>query len=221
MKARAEELCQARSVAKRTADGGDCVAGSDPLFRPAASRRRGLRRAGLALVALFAWGAAAAADCPPLLAHSFARLQDEQPQSLCQYRGKVVLVVNTASFCGFTGQYEGLEKLYAKYREQGLVVLGFPSNDFGNQEPGTNHEVAEFCRLTYGVKFPMFAKSAVSGAAANPLYRQLAAATGEAPKWNFHKYLIARSGDKVSSFASSSAPEAGRLQAAVEEALAH
>src|SRR3954470_15406709 len=98
------------------------------------------------------------AGCPALLDHTFNRLQTGQSESLCQYQGKVVLVVNTASYCAYTGQYEGLEALYRKYKDRGLVVLGFPSNDFGGQEPGTNTEIAEFCRLTYGVQFPMFEK---------------------------------------------------------------
>ena len=177
----------------------------------------------LALATL--WGALvtpvfAAESCPALLDHRFPRLQDEASQSLCDYRGKVVLVVNTASYCGFTGQYDGLEKMYAKYRDRGLVVVGFPSNNFGSQEPGSNKEIAEFCRLTYGVKFPMFAKSDVVGAATNPLYRQLAAATGDRPAWNFHKYLIDRSGLKVSSFSSRTAPDSPAFVAAVEKALA-
>ncbi|WP_347249057.1 glutathione peroxidase [Zoogloea sp.] len=163
---------------------------------------------------------AAQEACPALLDHRFPRLQDDSPQSLCQYRGKVVLVVNTASYCGFTGQYDGLEKMYAKYRDQGLVVVGFPSNDFGSQEPGSNKEIADFCRLTYGVKFPMFAKTDVVGSAANPLYRQLASLTGERPKWNFHKYLIDRSGQKVSSFPSTTSPDSRTLVNAVEKALA-
>jgi hypothetical protein len=97
---------------------------------------------------------AAANECPALLNHKFNRLQDDSPQNLCQYSGKVVLVVNTASYCGFTSQYEGLEKLYASYKDKGLVVLGFPSNDF-SQEPGNNKEIADFCYNTYGVKFPI------------------------------------------------------------------
>jgi glutathione peroxidase len=112
-------------------------------------------------------GAPAAArmpmSCPAILKQNFKRLQDDAPQDLCQYAGKVVLVVNTASYCGFTKQYEGLEKLYAKYGGRGLVVLGFPSNDFGKQEPGNAKEIADFCFNTYGVKFPMFAKSSVTG----------------------------------------------------------
>ena len=161
-----------------------------------------------------------AVECPALLNHTFSALQDGKPMPLCQYAGKVILVVNTASFCGFTSQYEGLEKLYAQLKDRGLVVLGFPSNDFGEQEPGSDKEIADFCRLTYGVKFPMFAKSEVVGAGTNPLYRQLAAATGEKPKWNFHKYLIDRSGKKVSSFPSTTAPDSRSFVAAVEKALA-
>ena len=146
-----------------------------------------------------------ASACAPLLQHSFLRLQDEKPQALCQYSGKVLVVVNTASFCGFTSQYAGLEALHKKYRDKGLVVLGFPSNDF-SQETGSNKDIAEFCENTFGVKFPMFAKSGVSGKTANPLYRQLAASTGKAPSWNFHKYVIGRDGQSVSSFGSSVDP---------------
>jgi len=175
--------------------------------------------AGVAL-AWLTLTAAAEEACPPLLSHSFPRLQDESPQSLCQYRGQVVLVVNTASYCGFTKQYDGLEKLYAKYRERGLVVVGFPSNDFGQQEPGSNKEIAEFCRSTYGVRFPMFAKSSVTGQTANPLYQQLRRLTGAMPQWNFHKYLIDRSGEKAMSFPSEVKPESRILVTAVERMLA-
>ena len=124
---------------------------------------------------------AAAAACPALLQQSFNRLQDEKPQALCQYSGKVLLVVNTASYCGFTSQYEGLEALHARYAARGLVVLGFPSNDFGQQEPGNSSEIADFCFNTYGVRFPMFMKSSVVGKAANPLFASLAQATGKSP----------------------------------------
>ena len=117
---------------------------------------------------------APAPGCPAILQHTFPRLQDEKPQPLCQYAGKVVLVVNTASFCGFTPQYKGLEALDSKYRRRGLVVLGFPSNDFA-QEAGSNKEIADFCESTFGVKFPMFAKSSVRGIDANPLFKELAA----------------------------------------------
>lgn len=156
------------------------------------------RLLALAALTLFAWaGAAVAAPaCPALLNHEFPRLQDEKPQNLCQYSGQVLLVVNTASYCGFTPQYKGLEALYDRYRGRGLVVLGFPSNDFA-QETGSNGEIAAFCENTYGVKFPMFAKSSVRGAQANALFAELAQRTGEAPDWNFHKYLVARDGRTV------------------------
>lgn len=158
--------------------------------------------------------------CPTILQHSFKRLQDEAPQDLCQYQGKVVLVVNTASYCGFTGQYEGLEALYAKYSAKGLVVLGFPSNDFGKQEPGSDKEIAEFCFNTYGVKFPMFSKSSVSGKDVNPLYVQLVKATGATPKWNFYKYLIDRHGKVLAAYSSLTAPDDKKFLADIEKALA-
>lgn len=163
--------------------------------------------------------AATPATCPALLQHRFDRLQDEKPQSLCQYSGKVVLVVNTASFCGFTTQYEGLEALYARYQSQGLVVLGFPANDFGSQEPGNNQAIADFCENTFGVKFPMFSKTSVVGRNANPLYRQLAEKTGEAPRWNFHKYLIGRDGQTVRSYASGVDPKNPTLVKEIEKFL--
>ncbi len=164
--------------------------------------------------------AAPAASCPAILKQSFKRLQDEAPQDLCQYAGKVVLVVNTASYCGFTSQYEGLEAMYAKYSSKGLVVLGFPSNDFGQQEPGSSKEIADFCFNTYGVKFPMFAKSIVSGKEPNPLFANLIKATGKSPAWNFHKYLIDRKGNVVESFGSKVTPGDKQLVSAVEKALA-
>lgn len=161
----------------------------------------------------------AAPACTGLLKKTFLRLQDEKPQNLCQYSGKVLLVVNTASYCGFTSQYEGLEKLYAKQNASGLVVLGFPSNDFGKQEPGDSKQIADFCFNTYGVKFPMFEKSVVSGSAANPLFKELAAATGKSPQWNFHKYLIGRNGQVVASYASDTEPNDPKLQADLQRAL--
>ncbi|HEX9172080.1 MAG TPA: glutathione peroxidase [Telluria sp.] len=164
--------------------------------------------------------AAPAAACPAILKHTFNRLQDEAPQSLCQYAGKVVLVVNTASYCGFTGQYDGLEKLYAKYSKQGLVVLGFPSNDFGKQEPGNAKEIADFCYNTYGVKFPMFSKSSVKGDAANPLHASLIKQTGKEPKWNFTKYLIGRDGKILEYFPSKITPDDKQMVTKIEQALA-
>jgi glutathione peroxidase len=159
------------------------------------------------------------AACPPLLAHRFPRLQDEAPQDLCQYAGQVLLVVNTASYCGFTRQYEGLEALHAKYAARGLVVMGFPSNDFGQQEPGNAKQIAELCFNTYGVKFPMFAKTVVKGSGRNAFYEQLAKATGATPQWNFHKYLVARDGRTVRSFASEIEPVSAPLTQAIEAAL--
>jgi len=176
------------------------------------------------LLSLFAFvmgaqAATAAPSCSPLLSHTFPRLQDEAPQNLCQYQGKVILVVNTASYCGFTSQYEGLEKVYAKYKDQGLVVLGFPSNDFGQQEPGSNKEIADFCKNTYDVKFPMFAKSIVSGGNANPLFKMLIAKTGTTPKWNFYKYLIDRNGNVVDSYGSMTKPTSSSITNEIEKLL--
>jgi glutathione peroxidase len=162
--------------------------------------------------------AAPLSACSPLFQHSFLRLQDEKPQSLCQYSGKVLVIVNTASFCGFTSQYAGLEALHAKYRDKGLVVLGFPSNDF-SQETGSNKEIADFCENTFGVKFPMFAKSSVTGKAANPLFKQLAAWTGSTPGWNFHKYVVSRDGQQITSFGSSVAPGSPAFVKDIEKKL--
>jgi glutathione peroxidase len=164
--------------------------------------------------------AATAANCPALLQQSFNRLQDDKPQALCQYAGKVLLVVNTASFCGYTPQYEGLEALHKKYSAQGLVVMGFPTNDFGQQEPGDAKQIADFCFNTYGVKFPMFAKSSVKGSTINPLFAQLAKDTGKAPGWNFHKYLVDRQGKAVANFGSNVKPDDAGLVAGIEKALA-
>ena len=157
--------------------------------------------------------------CPPILDHKFANLMDE-PISLCQFRGKVVLIVNTASECGYTPQYDGLEKIYRRYRDKGFVVLGFPANDFGGQEPGSNQQIAQFCQVNYGITFPVFAKTAVGGANANPLYRQLATRTGQPPKWNFHKYLVDKSGQQITTFESAVEPEDRRLTAQIEKLLA-
>jgi glutathione peroxidase len=172
-----------------------------------------------ALMVLLAGPAAAATACPAALNHTFPRLQDEKPQALCQYAGQVVLVVNTASYCGYTPQYKGLEALYDKYRGRGLVVLGFPSNDF-EQEKGNNKEIADFCENTYGVRFPMFGASHVKGQQANALYRQLAQATRQAPEWNFYKYLIARDGTVLAVYPSKVTPEDPKLLAEIERQLA-
>lgn len=163
---------------------------------------------------------AQAGSCPALLNREIPRLQDEKPQNLCQYAGKVVVVVNTASFCGYTKQYKGLEALHSKYSSRGLVVLGFPSNDF-EQEPGSNNEIAAFCENTFGVKFPMFVKSHVSADVdLNPFFADLRSRSGQAPKWNFHKYLIARDGQKVQSFASHVEPGSAAFVASIEKLLA-
>ncbi|MDW8468426.1 MAG: glutathione peroxidase [Burkholderiales bacterium] len=164
--------------------------------------------------------AAPAGGCPPLLDVAMPGLLDGKPQSLCQWRGKVLLVVNTASQCGYTPQYAGLERLWRRYRDRGLVVLGFPSNDFGGQEPGSNAEIARFCQVNYGVSFPMFEKSAVTGASANPVFARLAQASGSRPRWNFHKYLVDRSGAKAIAFDSGVGPEDPKLVAAIERLLA-
>jgi len=167
------------------------------------------------LLASFAMPAAA---CPVLFDRTLSDIHD-QPRSLCEYAGKVVLVVNTASQCGYTPQYEGLEALQRKYRDRGFVVLGFPSNDFGAQEPGSNKEIAAFCVNQYAIDFPMFAKSSVRGTGANPLFADLAKATGSAPRWNFHKYLVARDGREVKAFATQVEPQDPKLVAEIERLL--
>jgi len=173
----------------------------------------------LAAACILAPTTAAAEECPTLLNHKFNRLQDDSPQNLCQYAGKVTLVVNTASYCGFTSQYEGLEKLYANYTDKGLVVLGFPSNDF-SQEPGNNKEIADFCYNTYGVKFPMFAKSSVKGKEANAMFTALFKVGAKSPAWNFNKYLIDRDGKLVGSYGSTTRPDEKAFVSALEKALA-
>ena len=165
-----------------------------------------------------AYPASFAAECPALLNYRFNSLQGK-PQDLCRYRGKVLLIVNTASYCGYTEQYKGLQAIYDKYRDQGLVVLGVPANDFGRQEPGSNEEVADFCERTYKVKFPMLEKSSVVGAQVNPLHEALFKATGERPKWNFHKYLVAQDGKIVKSFASNVPPESPQILAEIDKLI--
>lgn len=163
--------------------------------------------------------AAAPGSCPASLNFRVKRLQDDAPQDLCQYAGRVVLVVNTASYCGYTYQYEGLEALYEKYRDKGLTVLGFPSNDF-EQEPGSSKQIADFCYNTYGVKFPMFSKTAVVGPGASPLYTWLATQTKQPPKWNFHKYLLDRSGRVVAVYPSKVEPGDPALTKRIDALLA-
>jgi glutathione peroxidase len=143
---------------------------------------------------------------------------DGETQSLGEYKGKVVLVVNTASECGSTPQYAGLEGLWRHYRDKGLVVLGFPSNDFGGQEPGDEASIKTFCTTKFKVSFPLFSKVKVMGQGQSPVYRFLAADYGE-PKWNFYKYLVSREGKVIKAFPNSVAPEDATLRAAVEAAL--
>ncbi len=155
-----------------------------------------------------------------LLDQDFRKLASLDTVNLCDaYSGKVLLVVNTASKCGYTPQYDGLEKLHEQYEKQGLVVLGFPSNDFLGQEPGTEAEIREFCHLTYGVKFPMFEKTVVKKGHAHPFYQQLAELSGTYPTWNFHKYLIGRDGGLIAQFSPHTAPSDPALVSAVEAAL--
>jgi len=171
-----------------------------------------------AFVALFGAMSAHAA-CPALLDQKLETLTGGDA-SLCKYSGNVLLVVNTASRCGYTPQYEGLEKLYRRFKEQGLVVLGFPSNDFGGQEPGSAKEIAKFCEQNYGVSFPMFAKTSVAAGAANPFYEKLAGASGSRPQWNFHKYLVDRRGERVLAFGTKVTPEDRKLVVEIERLLA-
>jgi glutathione peroxidase len=144
--------------------------------------------------------------CPPLLDRKAPRLQDGAPQDLCRFAGQVVLIVNTASYCGYTQQYEGLEALHKRYSGRGFVVLGFPSNDFGQQEPGSAKQIADLCFNTYGVAFPMFAKTVVVGPGVDPLFAELARASGSPPKWNFHKWLVGRDGRIIAAYPSAVAP---------------
>ena len=158
-------------------------------------------------------------ECPTVLKHMKRKLNSQETVNLCkEYAGKAVLFVNTASYCGFTPQFEGLEKLYSDYKDKGLVVLGFPSHDF-NQEDKDEAKTAELCELTYGVKFPMFEALHVKGDDADPLYRGLAKKTGTAPKWNFYKYLMDSNGETITSYTSYDKPTDEDFIAAIEAAL--
>ena len=160
-----------------------------------------------------------AAVCPELLNEKVTTLEGDS-LDLCSLSGKVIMAVNTASYCGNTPQYEGLEALFKKFKNDGLIIIGFPSNDFGGQEPGSNEEIATFCAVNYGVTFPMTEKSRVVSAEANPFYKKLAAATGKRPTWNFHKYLVSKNGDAVISFPSSFGPNNSTLISQIEKLLA-
>ena len=151
-------------------------------------------------------------------------MMDGSQTNLEQYRGKVMLIVNTASKCGFTKQYDGLQKLWEQYREQGLVVLGFPANNFMNQEPGDNAQIAEFCRLNFGVNFPLFAKISVRGKDIHPLFafltdKKLHPETGGKVSWNFNKFLVSREGQLIGRFGSRTEPDDKELVDAIEQAL--
>lgn len=179
-----------------------------------------LYRGFLAGFLLFGAASGAVAHCPETLNFDRRTLASDQQVNLCRlYAGKVILIVNTASKCAYTPQYNGLETLYRRYRERGLVVLGFPSNDFGAQEPGSERQIRDFCQTTYNVDFPMFAKTRVTSQNADPLYRILAKQSGEYPRWNFHKYLLDRDGRVVGSFPSRTTPLDPGLIKAVEELL--
>ena len=171
------------------------------------------------VIAIMLTSSAAMAD---LLNQDFRKLASDEVVNLEQeYQGKVVLIVNTASKCGNTPQYEGLEKLHQEYGEDGLVVLGFPSNDFLGQEPGTEAEIQEFCRLTYKVKFPMFEKVTVKEGEAHPFFDELAAAAGTYPTWNFHKFLVGRDGKLIRQFSPRTRPHDEKLVAEIRSALAN
>lgn len=174
----------------------------------------------LGLTAVSATVAADPKSCSSLLDLDVRRLAGDETVNLCEaYQGQVILIVNTASKCGFTPQYEGLEALYRKYRDRGFVVLGFPSNDFANQDPGSEEEIQKFCRLTYSVEFPMFEKVGVKKGRAAPLFERLAAAGAPYPKWNFYKYLIDRNGNLVDHYISTTGPESAKVVKAIEKLL--
>lgn len=181
-------------------------------------RMKSLLLPALAALALVTALPAAASG---VLDHHYRRLASQQPVHLASaHAGQVLLVVNTASQCGYTGQYAGLEALHQRLAPRGFAVIGFPSNDFRGQEPGSEAEIAAFCTNIYGVRFPMYEKVRVTGAQATGLYRELAAATGVAPGWNFHKYLVGRDGRVVAQFPSATTPEDPALLQAIERALA-
>ncbi len=176
----------------------------------------------LTVLALAVFGAGAVqADetCPALLDHQAQKLHSSEQVDLCAFRGRPLVLVNTASYCGFTRQFEGLQALYERYADDGLEVIGFPSNDF-RQEADDEATTAEVCRVNYGVRFTMLSPSPVTGDEANPVFAELARQGAEPPRWNFHKYVIDRDGQVTASFGSRTEPDSEALLAAVEAALA-
>ncbi|MDO9204509.1 MAG: glutathione peroxidase [Methylotenera sp.] len=171
------------------------------------------------LLAILFLGASnmANATCSELYNHQLTTLQGDKI-NLCDYQNKPILVVNTASKCGFTPQFDALEGLYSKYKSKGLLVVGFPSNDF-KQEPGNDKQIGDFCKLTYSVKFPMMTKSSVTGANANPFYKQLIAKTGQQPQWNFYKYVILPGGKDVYAFSSDVKPDSAEILDRIKSGL--
>ena len=177
-----------------------------------------LKKILVLLITLCTTQAAMSAECSKVLN---TRLNDLNGESIdfCDYQGKVILAVNTASYCGNTPQYEALETLFQKYTDKGFVVVGFPANNFGNQEPGSNEDIQEFCQLNYGVNFPMVQKTDVVGPNSNPIFAELQSMTGASPSWNFHKYLISRDGMSAFSFSSSMNPMNAKLVKKLEQLL--
>jgi glutathione peroxidase len=184
-----------------------------------ALRRFTMRTALLAALGLFAMSAQAL-DCASTDIDASQKRLLGKPENICEtYGGKVLLVTNVASHCGFTPQYEGLEKLYKENKDKGLVVLGFPSGDFKEQEFESDAQIAEFCKLNFGVSFPLFSRSSVKGENANPLFKKLIAETGQEPGWNFNKYLVGRDGQVIAHFGSKVEPDSAELKKAIEAAL--
>ena len=174
----------------------------------------------ISIFSLFMLVGSASADQPGSFYGISAKTIDGEQRSLADYRDKVVLVVNVASFCGYTSQYAGLENLYQRYRERGFVILGFPSNDFGSQEPGSDAEIKKFCSERYHVSFPIFSKVKVLGAEKHPLYLFLTSSSGgKDVGWNFEKFLIGKSGRVIERFDSGTTPEDPTLLAAIDKAL--
>lgn len=177
----------------------------------------------MALVSILSPSSAEAAKLAKnVYGFEFQNIDEDGQIKLSDYKGKVLLIINGASECGFTPQYAQLQALYKKYKDQGLVIIGVPSNDFGNQEPGTGKEIAKFCEINYGVTFPLTSKYIVSGDNAHPfyLYAKEKLGFGTAPKWNFHKYLVNRSGELVDYFNSNTSPDADKVVSEIEKLLA-